>query len=297
MHLKPDRFYRTTRFPGLGWMITQKVWIEISSKWPTDAWDYFMNTDIIRKDRDCIAPELPRNRNIGKKGTTMSGSFYTNYLAKISWNEGGPANFGDLQYLSLADFTRDRRELVEQATVIGRWPDEQHKWMQCWNSNEVGVWLITVGRRNYKLLLKRLKLLDSWRTGHSGLIVLYKGPDSIFLIADERECEYLSDSLRKLPNPNFRITPGELGQSCSETCRSKGQECDAGHFQYVNKCSALAAHFPCEEGCNGGVVGPDVPNYQDNTRKMDFYHKCLTTEIIPECGATHFSGRRLCPCV
>lgn len=297
LNWKSDKFYRTSRFPGLGWMITQKVWLEISPKWPSDAWDYFMQTDVIRKGRDCIAPEVSRNRNIGVKGTTMKGSFYKDYLAKISWNEGAPLSFGDLGYLRRPEFVKERQRLMQNSSFIGRWPDQRHDILQQWGFSEKGVWLITIERRNWASLSKKLKLLDSWRAEHEGVIVLPKAKDSIFLIADERECEYLPNSHRKMVSPSLKMTPGELGESCTSTCKAKGQACDQAHFQYVNKCSALAAHFPCEEGCQGGVVGPDIPNYQDNKSKMQFYHRCLTTETTPTCHAQHFSGRRLCPCI
>jgi len=297
LNWKSDRFYRTSRFPGLGWMMTRKVWLEISPKWPPDAWDYFMQTDVIRKGRDCIAPEVSRNHNIGVKGTTMKGSFYNDYLAKVSWNEGAPVSFGDLGYLRRPEFVKERQRLVQKSSFIGRWPDKKNDLMRQWDFTEEGVWLLTIERRSWASLSKKLKLIDSWRTGHEGLIVLRKAKDSIFLIADERECEYLPDSHRKLASPSFTMTPGNVGESCTSTCRATGQVCDRAHFQYVNKCSALAAHFPCEEGCQGGVVGPDIPNYQDNKNKMEFYHRCLTTETTPTCNAEHFSGRRLCPCI
>lgn len=31
---KPELLYRTDFFPGLGWMLTKTLWIELSSKWP-----------------------------------------------------------------------------------------------------------------------------------------------------------------------------------------------------------------------------------------------------------------------
>lgn len=31
---RPDLLYRTDFFPGLGWMLTRKLWSELSPKWP-----------------------------------------------------------------------------------------------------------------------------------------------------------------------------------------------------------------------------------------------------------------------
>jgi len=289
-------------------MTTREVWDGFKAEWPKDAWDYFMRLDTISKNRDCLAPELSRNHNFGQKGTTVNKKFYDKHIATMKWHEGGDSDdsggFGeDLGYLDHDTFLESRKELVARATVLGRWPDAQAKLLEKWGASAPGVWLVSVeGAAFPKLAKTALKLMDSnMRTGFHGLIVLKRagqGEDSVFLIADERKCDFLPEGLLRRPAEGFRAVPAqELDQSCDTACGHLGLRCDASHFEYVNRCSALKEHFPCEDGCQGGVVGPDIPNYQDSRKKLEFYHKCLTTETNPSCGAKHMSGKRLCPCV
>ncbi len=44
-------------------------------------------------------------------------------------------------------------------------------------------------------------------------------------------------------------------------------------------------------------VGPDIPNYVSSRKNTRHYGKCLVTDAFPTCDASHWSTRRLCPCV
>ena len=58
-------------------MINSKTWNdELKDHWPADAWDYFMRLDDVMNGRDCIAPEVSRNHNIGKQGSTVNSQWY-----------------------------------------------------------------------------------------------------------------------------------------------------------------------------------------------------------------------------
>ena len=42
--LDENKFFRTSYFPGLGWMIKKETWFhDLQPRWPIDAWDYFMS--------------------------------------------------------------------------------------------------------------------------------------------------------------------------------------------------------------------------------------------------------------
>ncbi|PIK61152.1 putative alpha-1,3-mannosyl-glycoprotein 2-beta-N-acetylglucosaminyltransferase [Apostichopus japonicus] len=66
----PEMLYRSDFFPGLGWMMTKKVWQELESKWPTGFWDDWMRHPDQRKDRACIRPEISRTDTFGKEGVS-----------------------------------------------------------------------------------------------------------------------------------------------------------------------------------------------------------------------------------
>lgn len=67
---KSDVLYRTDFFPGLGWMMTKDLWLELCSKWPKSYWDDWIRQPQQRKGRACIRPEISRTRTFGKIGVS-----------------------------------------------------------------------------------------------------------------------------------------------------------------------------------------------------------------------------------
>ena len=59
----------------------------------------------------------------------------------------------------------------------------------------------------------------------------------------------------------------------------------------------LKDHFDCQNGCQGSVLGGDIPNYVTGS-KPDLHLMCLTTESHqPKCNAKHSTTARICPCL
>lgn len=94
------QLYRSDFFPGLGWMMTSKIWQELSVKWPKAYWDDWLREPKQRKDRHIIRPEICRTFHIGAHG--VSNSQYSEFLNEIKLNDK-PVNFSelDLSYLQL----------------------------------------------------------------------------------------------------------------------------------------------------------------------------------------------------
>lgn len=46
-----NRFYRSDFFPGLGWMLTKRLWAELEPKWPATWWDDWLRHPTNRKNR------------------------------------------------------------------------------------------------------------------------------------------------------------------------------------------------------------------------------------------------------
>ena len=67
---RPELLYRTDFFPGLGWMLTKSLWLELYTKWPRAYWDDWIRDPMQRKGRACIRPELSRTRTFGKTGVS-----------------------------------------------------------------------------------------------------------------------------------------------------------------------------------------------------------------------------------
>ena len=72
----PTALFRSDFFPGLGWMLSRKMWEdEFSSKWPAAYWDEWMRDNKNRKHRSCIRPEVSRSKTFGSEGVS-AGQFF-----------------------------------------------------------------------------------------------------------------------------------------------------------------------------------------------------------------------------
>jgi len=55
----PRRIYRSDFFPGLGWMLNRRSWVEdLGPKWPDSFWDDWLREPPQRKNRQVLRPEV-----------------------------------------------------------------------------------------------------------------------------------------------------------------------------------------------------------------------------------------------
>lgn len=76
---------RTDIFPGLGWMMTRKVFAGLKDNWPDTYWDEYFREEA-RQNRTCIIPEVSRVRNFGEKGVS-GGQFWKDHVSKVDFNK------------------------------------------------------------------------------------------------------------------------------------------------------------------------------------------------------------------
>ena len=81
-----DLLHRSDFFPGLGWLLTRKIWLELAPKWPLGFWDDWLRQRGQRKERACLRPEISRTRTFGRVGAS-EGQFYDQYLRFIKLND------------------------------------------------------------------------------------------------------------------------------------------------------------------------------------------------------------------
>ena len=122
----PHRLFRTSYFPGLGWMMRRELWVEeLHSIFPLDQWDHFMRLDTVHRHRSCIVPEISRNKNIGEQGTNMGGSFFSRFLEPIAWQQSAVASFNrpaaprSLHHIRQPDYDARLRKQLQHAQVLG----------------------------------------------------------------------------------------------------------------------------------------------------------------------------------
>lgn len=183
---EPSRLYRTDVFPGLGWMLTKDVWEGLRDRWPSEYWDEFMRLPSVRNDRACIRPEISRNKNIGKDGTSQ-GQFF-DYIARIKQNtEFAPFTKMDLSYLHKDNYDKLLKEAIESATVI-----TVEDLLECKHQNQ-NLRIIYNDIEDYKRIAKILGIMSDEkegrpRTSYRMVVPLaYVGGNTLYITPPEIE--------------------------------------------------------------------------------------------------------------
>eukprot|EP00439_Symbiodinium_sp_Y106_P051629 s3528_g6.t2 len=66
---------RTSYFPGLGFMLLRRAWLEVRKAWPiapTMGWDYWMRVAFRAAGKECIVPQVSRSHHAAAKGSSVS---------------------------------------------------------------------------------------------------------------------------------------------------------------------------------------------------------------------------------
>ena len=109
------RLFRTSYFPGLGFMLPKQVWLSLRRQWPsapTMGWDYWMRAAFRRSHKECIVPEVPRSHHFSQKGSSITQDrqvefFQSMALASVPSSCSTSArctHFGDVSYLVRAKY-------------------------------------------------------------------------------------------------------------------------------------------------------------------------------------------------
>ncbi|GKY92156.1 hypothetical protein MPSEU_000186900 [Mayamaea pseudoterrestris] len=97
----PTRILRSDFFPGLGWMMTRRLWEnELDKKWPSGYWDDWLRLAAQRQGRHVLRPEVSRTYHFGVQGGA-SGNQFGGLLQRIELDTE-PVDWGsqDLNFLS-----------------------------------------------------------------------------------------------------------------------------------------------------------------------------------------------------
>ncbi|KAG5896439.1 hypothetical protein JTB14_022518 [Gonioctena quinquepunctata] len=170
---RPDLLYRTDFFPGLGWMLTKNVWLELYTKWPRAYWDDWIRDPLQRRDRSCIRPEVSRTRTFGKAGVS-NGMFFEKHLKFIKLNvEFVPFTKMNLSYLTKDNYDKDFVRKVYQSPLINYQDLKEGNVMHDFPSR-----IIYKTKEEYKLITKKLGLMDDFksgvpRTAYRGIVTFY----------------------------------------------------------------------------------------------------------------------------
>jgi len=288
------RMFRTTYFPGLGWMLRKELWDEIGPKFPKEHWDHWMRLDTTAQGRECVVPEVNRNFNIGEKGANMESRTYEKYLSKMMISNDLPDSYGDLDYLTKSNYEQWMAGVFAGARHWPTSPDSPESIVAAMGEHHEGQTIVLTYRsETYTRLADRFEIWPFPRAHHLHASYLrYKGV--LFILADARFCPYLPENLKVLPSPGLRPIPAQRGADCVSTCKDKGLQCMEHEFWFINTCKILEEHFSCARGC-ALVLGPDIPNFVEDP-SLSTYHQCLVNQEEPKCSARHPGTSRLCAC-
>ncbi|XP_015791896.1 alpha-1,3-mannosyl-glycoprotein 2-beta-N-acetylglucosaminyltransferase [Tetranychus urticae] len=165
-----DTLYRSDFFPGLGWMMTKNVWLEIADKWPKAFWDDWIRQPAQRKERACIRPEVSRTKTFGKVGVS-NGLFFEKHLKFIKLNE----QFVPFTKYNLTYLLKDNYDDWFIKTVYGS-PSVTVQDLASGRLDGNGPVRLTYRSKvNFKTIAKAFRLMDDFksgvpRTGYRGVV-------------------------------------------------------------------------------------------------------------------------------
>jgi len=114
--------YRTESMPGLGWMLSKKLYRELEPNWPNVEkaydWDMWLRQPEIRKNRECIIPDVSRTFHFGTKGLNMNANFHDKYFKKHAFNRQPDVRLHDVNSVKEKNYELQIQRLLEKAVVL-----------------------------------------------------------------------------------------------------------------------------------------------------------------------------------
>jgi len=163
--------------------------VELSPHWiEWGNWDVGLRIlpDSVSRKRECICPELSRNKNIGALGINMHAEWFNRSFTRLAWAAEPVHDFGDLSYLLQSNYTAYMRQQLAAAIP--------------WTLNHSDAivqpgqtYLLTFSKEEWPTVAARLNL---WQEGSMrGMfqymaIIPWKG--ATFLVADRQMCALLT---------------------------------------------------------------------------------------------------------
>jgi len=313
----PKRLLRSDFFMGLGWMASRKIfqdeWVR---NWPDSHWDHWIRDPKNRKGRECIYPEVSRNRNVGRKGEHVDDKFYKRFLSTIQYTEdvesalslydavkGEQTAYDEelgkiFQVANISTPVRDL-ERHKKGVFAFYFDDAPRRGNHVWETHEKDPWA---------KLAREFGLWHEFRAFRQGLVRFWHEDNYLLLVQKDSPAH---QALQQIHGGDevMRITPGEslapagppkrivIGaqqESCTEACRRHQMRCSEGHLVTLNDCDEMRKYVQCEVcETNGGGDLPAKVVAKDHSN----YGKCLTNTHPFSCDGSHKVTRRFCPCV
>ncbi|KAH7725358.1 UDP-GlcNAc:a-3-D-mannoside-beta-1 [Aphelenchoides avenae] len=160
---RSEQLYRTDFFPGLGWMMTSKLWLELSDNWPSNFWDDWLRRQDTRKDRVCVRPEVSRTvHNMQVAGKGSSGGMYKAYLSSMQLPEAAvDFSLVDVDRMKKQRFDADFGQRILDAKPITMTELNASQGLSSQNAYRV----VYNDPREFRQISKKFKLMYDIRSG------------------------------------------------------------------------------------------------------------------------------------
>ena len=166
----PLRIVRSDFFPGLGWMMTRRLWTEeLQAKWPNGYWDDWLREPAQRKGRHILRPEVSRTFHFGNKGGTSNNQFGS-ILSRVKLNTE-PVDWSqqDLSYLHQDAFDEQYGKLIASSVLAHTVADAQSQVRTHDTRLEYNRWI------DFQIMAGQLDIMDDEkamipRTAYKGVV-------------------------------------------------------------------------------------------------------------------------------
>ncbi|CEF63593.1 Alpha-1,3-mannosyl-glycoprotein 2-beta-N-acetylglucosaminyltransferase [Strongyloides ratti] len=187
--------YRTDFFPGLGWLLTKNLWMELGNRWPDGFWDDWIRKPEQRKDRMCIRPEISRTSmtKFGAEGASK-GYFFRNFLSRIKLNDIS-VDFSnlDLSYLTEKNYEKYYMNIVYNKSKLISFNNLKTYLNQSNIIKKKNIFRVEYSTFNeYEEIAKFLEMMRDFkegveRTAYKGIVTVFKNETRIFVAPKQNE--------------------------------------------------------------------------------------------------------------
>ena len=129
----PTMVYRTEFFPGLGWIMSRKYWLEVvEPSWPKCcqgySWDLFMRDVLKGRGLDTLYPDVSRTYHIGKTGANVFNQFFNGYFREHALAKDSHYKLEGLDKLGPKSYSDLLADLISRAKTVDHEEDpcDQH---------------------------------------------------------------------------------------------------------------------------------------------------------------------------
>ena len=214
--------YRSDFFPGLGWLMTRRLWDEVGGRWPDERgfWDDWLREPPQRRGRASIRPEVSRTYTFGERGTSQA-QFFKKYLGKIALSSSKAVDWAaaDLSYLLKPQY--DAAFAAQLAAAAAVRLDDVARPPDGWAAGGAGDGRLRYdSKEGYVKIAQRLGLMDDLkagvpRTAYRGVVTLRVGGRRVFVAptyAVDQDITKRGATPRPIPWPFVEEEARDLGK-------------------------------------------------------------------------------------